>query len=218
MISFPSNFDPTQEVSGARAGLRRAGVGEQHVERTFQTPNPLTEYGFIVLNLDSRATPGMGKRTLDAIYLKLGQVEMDDMAEGVKALWNRPYVDKKRVGIFGTSYGGYTSVDGDPAPSRCVRGRVVVVAADRLAQLRHDLHRAVHVDSAGEQGGLRRRLGDDVRRRAEGPADALLRHGGQQRAPVEHDAAHLGAAARRQELRRAGRARPGALAASISSA
>ena len=52
----------------------------------------------------------MGKRTLDSIYLKLGQVEIDDMAEGVKALWSRPYVDKTRVGIYGTSYGGYSSV------------------------------------------------------------------------------------------------------------
>src|SRR5262245_42217308 len=32
------------------------------------------------------------------------------MAEGVKALWNRPYFDKTRVGIYGTSYGGYSSV------------------------------------------------------------------------------------------------------------
>jgi dipeptidyl-peptidase-4 len=52
----------------------------------------------------------MGKRTLDSIYLKLGQVEMDDMAEGVKALWSRPYLDKERVGIYGTSYGGYSSL------------------------------------------------------------------------------------------------------------
>jgi dipeptidyl-peptidase-4 len=32
------------------------------------------------------------------------------MAEGVKALWSRPYFDKTRVGIFGTSYGGYSAV------------------------------------------------------------------------------------------------------------
>ena len=32
------------------------------------------------------------------------------MAEGVKALWNRPYFDKTRVGIYGTSYGGYSAV------------------------------------------------------------------------------------------------------------
>ena len=42
--------------------------------------------------------------------MKLGQTEIDDMAEGVKALWSRPYFDKARVGIYGTSYGGYASV------------------------------------------------------------------------------------------------------------
>ena len=53
--------------------------------------------------------PGLGKRTLDSIYQKLGQAEIDDTAEGVKALWARPYVDRRRVGIFGSSYGGYVS-------------------------------------------------------------------------------------------------------------
>ena len=41
--------------------------------------------------------------------MRLGVVEIDDQAAGVKALWERPYVDKARVGIFGTSYGGYAS-------------------------------------------------------------------------------------------------------------
>jgi dipeptidyl-peptidase-4 len=62
------------------------------------------------VNLDSRAAPGRGKRVLDQIYLKLGQAEIDDMAAGVKALAGRPYVDGARVGMYGTSYGGYTSV------------------------------------------------------------------------------------------------------------
>jgi len=51
-----------------------------------------------------------GKRALDSLYLKLGQVEVDDIAEGVRALWGRPYFDRSRVGIFGTSYGGYVSL------------------------------------------------------------------------------------------------------------
>jgi dipeptidyl-peptidase-4 len=52
----------------------------------------------------------MGKHTLDAIYEKLGVTEIDDMAEGVKALGDRPYVDAGRVGMYGTSYGGYTAI------------------------------------------------------------------------------------------------------------
>ena len=70
---------------------------------------PLTEYGFLVASLDSRSAAGRGKRFLDAIYLKLGRTEIDDQAAGVKSLWNRPYVDKERVGMFGTSYGGTSS-------------------------------------------------------------------------------------------------------------
>ena len=42
---------------------------------------------------------------MDSIYLKLGVTEIDDQAAGVKSLWDRPYLDKNRVGIFGTSYG-----------------------------------------------------------------------------------------------------------------
>ena len=31
---------------------------------------------------------------------------MDDIAAGIRATWSRPYVDRTRVGIYGTSYGG----------------------------------------------------------------------------------------------------------------
>jgi dipeptidyl-peptidase 4 len=110
VISFPSNFDPSRKYPALVSVYGGPASASNTARETFVQPNPLTEYGFLVLNLDSRAAPGMGKRTLDAIYLKLGQVEMDDMAEGVKALWSRPYFDKARVGIYGTSYGGYSSL------------------------------------------------------------------------------------------------------------
>jgi dipeptidyl-peptidase-4 len=73
----------------------------------FTVPNALTEYGFLRVRLMTRAAPGLGKRTLDSIYLKLGQTELDDIVEGVKALAARRFVDSGRIGIFGTSYGGY---------------------------------------------------------------------------------------------------------------
>ena len=107
MISFPSNFDPSKKYP-ALASVYGGPAFPASSER-FTLPAAQAEYGFLVLTLDSRAVPGMGRRTLDAIYLKLGQVEMDDMAEGVKALWSRPYFDKDRVGIHGSSYGGYSA-------------------------------------------------------------------------------------------------------------
>ncbi len=108
-ISFPSNFDPSKKYPVLVTVYGGPAVGNSTNER-FQIPNPTTEYGFIVLQVEARTNPGMGRKYLDDVYLKLGQVEQDDMADGVKALWNRPYIDKNRVGIYGTSYGGYTSV------------------------------------------------------------------------------------------------------------
>jgi dipeptidyl-peptidase-4 len=70
----------------------------------------MAEYGFLIVTLGTRAEPGVGRRVLDALYLKLGQTEIDDLAEGIKALRTRPYVDGGRVGIYGTSYGGYAAL------------------------------------------------------------------------------------------------------------
>jgi dipeptidyl-peptidase-4 len=109
LIHFPSNFDPTKKYPALLSVYGGPASGGSTARETFVTPSSLTEYGFLVLNLDSRAAPGMGKRTLDSLYMKLGQTEMDDMALGVKALWSRPYFDKDRVGVYGTSYGGYSS-------------------------------------------------------------------------------------------------------------
>ena len=111
LIQFPSTFDAARKypvLVSVYAGPEFSGATV--ARETFVTPSPLTEYGFLYVTLDSRAIPGLGKRVLDNLYLKLGQTEMDDMAEGIKSLWSRPYVDKARVGIYGTSYGGYTSL------------------------------------------------------------------------------------------------------------
>ena len=108
MISFPSNFDPSKKypaIVSVYGGPASAATREKTSSGRARWPST----GSSSLSLDSRAVPGMGKRTLDAIYQKLGQVEMDDMAAGVRSLWSRPYFDRDRVGIAGTSYGGYSS-------------------------------------------------------------------------------------------------------------
>jgi len=106
-LQFPSNFDPAKKyplLVTVYAGPETNGARE-----SFVFPNMYAELGFLVATFDSRSAAGRGKQALDAIYLKLGTIEIDDQAAGVKALWDRPYVDKERVGICGTSYGGYAS-------------------------------------------------------------------------------------------------------------
>jgi dipeptidyl-peptidase-4 len=110
LIQFPSNFDGSKRYPTLVAVYGGPASSGNTARETFVAPNPLAEYGFLMVTLDSRAVPGLGKRSLDALYRKLGQVEVDDMTEGVKSLWNRAYFDKTRVGIYGTSYGGYSAV------------------------------------------------------------------------------------------------------------
>lgn len=107
LLFKPSTFDPNKKYPVLVSVY--AGPATNGARETFSMPSALTEFGFIVLSLDSRSAAGRGKRALDAIYGKLGTVEIDDQAAGVSSLKNRPYVDLTRVGIFGTSYGGYAS-------------------------------------------------------------------------------------------------------------
>ena len=107
MLHFPSDFVPYHKyplLVSVYAGPATTGARE-----TFTLTDRLTEYGFLVATFDSRSASGRGKKFLDAIYEKLGTVEIDDQAAGVRALGQRRYVNKKRVGIFGTSYGGTAS-------------------------------------------------------------------------------------------------------------
>ncbi len=108
-IAFPSTFDAIKKYPILMSVYGGPASASNTPTEQFTLPSATAEYGFLIVSLESRSIPGMGKRTLDAIYEKLGQVEMDDMAEGMKSLFVRPYVDKAHVGVQGTSYGGYSS-------------------------------------------------------------------------------------------------------------
>lgn len=108
LLHFPANFDPAKKYPLLVSVY--AGPGTNGARETFAPPTALPEYGFLVASFDSRSAGGRGKKFLDAIYGKLGVVEIDDQAAGVKSLWERPYLDKTRVGMYGGSYGGYASI------------------------------------------------------------------------------------------------------------
>src|ERR1051325_1428850 len=108
LLYRPSNFDPAKKyplLVRVYAGPETNGASEGST-----LPSALAEFGFLVATLDARTAAGRGKHFLDSIYGRLGIVEIDDQAAGVKSLWDRPYLDKNRVGIFGASYGGYASI------------------------------------------------------------------------------------------------------------
>ncbi len=215
LIQFPSTFDPARKYPVLVPVYGGPASASNTARETFVTPSAVAEYGFLIVNLDSRAAPGMGKRTLDSIYLKLGQVEIDDMAEGVKALGNRPYVDRTRVGIYGTSYGGYSSVLSIlryPDVYAAASASSPVTAWNHYDSIYTERYMWIPQENkAGYEAGSAMTLCET----AEGPPDALLRHRRQQRASLEYDAAHRGAAAVRGRASTCRLARTAATAASI---
>ncbi len=107
LLHKPSNFDPAKKYPVLFSVY--AGPATNGARESFAQPMAMTEYGFLMVTLDTRSAAGRGKRALDAIYEKLGEVEIDDLAAASRHLAKLPYVDGQRVGIFGTSYGGYAS-------------------------------------------------------------------------------------------------------------
>lgn len=107
-ISKPSKFDPTKKyplLVSVYGGPESSGVGETYTES-----DPFSEFGFIVAWFDGRGTFGRGRAFLDTVYRKLGIVEIDDQAAGVRALSKKSFIDASKVGIYGASYGGYASI------------------------------------------------------------------------------------------------------------
>ncbi|XP_049546146.1 venom dipeptidyl peptidase 4 isoform X1 [Anopheles darlingi] len=64
----------------------------------------------VYAKIDGRGSGLRGDRLLYQIYRKLGTVEIEDQIAGARKLAEKlPYIDSKRVAIWGWSYGGYAS-------------------------------------------------------------------------------------------------------------
>jgi len=69
--------------------------------------NLLVEKGYIVLDMDYRASKGYGRDWRTAIYRQMGHPELEDYVDGAKWLAANQQGDIDRVGIYGGSYGGF---------------------------------------------------------------------------------------------------------------
>lgn len=69
----------------------------------------LAQNGIIVFGVDNRGTGGRGAQFKKQVYRQLGEFEVTDHIEAVKFLRTLPYIDSERIGIWGWSYGGYTT-------------------------------------------------------------------------------------------------------------
>jgi dipeptidyl aminopeptidase/acylaminoacyl peptidase len=69
--------------------------------------NLLVDSGYVVLDLDYRASEGYGRDWRTAIYRQMGTPELQDYLDGLSWLVENRQGDRDRAGIYGGSYGGF---------------------------------------------------------------------------------------------------------------
>jgi dipeptidyl-peptidase-4 len=81
----------------------------------------MAQHGYVVFRLDNRGSSRRERSFTDVIYGKLGQHEVEDQVAGIDFLRTLPYVDAKRIGVYGWSYGGFMAL------------RMLEAASDKIA-------------------------------------------------------------------------------------
>ena len=108
----PPNFDSNKKYPLFM--FLYGGPGSQQVKNSFGWTNyywyqMLAQNGYIVACVDNRGTGGKGSEFKKMTYKELGKYELVDQINAAKYFGNLDYIDSKRIGIQGWSYGGYMS-------------------------------------------------------------------------------------------------------------
>jgi dipeptidyl aminopeptidase/acylaminoacyl peptidase len=110
----PKGFDPNRaEKYPAVIFIHGAGYTQNsHLgfpyyfrEQMFHTL--LNQHGYVVLDMDYRASAGYGRDWRTAIYRQMGHPEVEDLQDGIDWLAQHRNVDTSRIGAYGGSYGGF---------------------------------------------------------------------------------------------------------------
>ena len=111
-VYTPKDFDPSRTypavmfVHGA-GYLQNIHYGWSNYFREFMFHTLLTRQGYVVIDMDFRASAGYGRDWRTAIYRQMGTPELEDLEDGVAWLVKNKNVDPQRVGVYGGSYGGF---------------------------------------------------------------------------------------------------------------
>ena len=111
----PSNFDPKKKypvvvyVYGEPSAGTVDDVYGNHDNYLYN--GNMSDDGYIQVALDNRGTPSLrGAAWRKAIYRRIGQINIRDMAMGVRKILEFPYIDKDRVAVWGWSSGGSSTL------------------------------------------------------------------------------------------------------------
>lgn len=111
-VYLPADHDPARKypavvfVHGA-GYLQNSDYGWPDYFREGMFHSLLNEHGYVVIDMDYRASEGYGREWRTAIYRRMGVPELEDYVDGVNYMVENYGVDRDRIGIYGGSYGGF---------------------------------------------------------------------------------------------------------------
>jgi len=108
----PPNFDATKKYPLFM--FVYGGPGSQEVTNSFGWTEyfwhqMLAQKGYVVACVDNRGTGGKGSEFKKITYKQLGKLETIDQIDAANYFGDLNYIEEKRIGIQGWSYGGYMS-------------------------------------------------------------------------------------------------------------
>jgi dipeptidyl-peptidase-4 len=110
MILKPADFDPTRRYpvfQHTYGGPHAPQVKNAWGGATGLFFQLLAQRGIIVWVCDNRTASGKGAVSAWPAYKRLGELELQDIEDGLTWLKREPWVDPARIGISGWSYGGF---------------------------------------------------------------------------------------------------------------
>jgi dipeptidyl-peptidase 4 len=108
----PLHFDPSKRYPAIVDVY--GGPGVQRVLNNWHGSSftqILTRAGYVVFTLDNRGSAFRGTAFQAPIHRKMGDVEVTDQVQGAHWLGSQSFVDPKRIGVWGWSYGGYMTLN-----------------------------------------------------------------------------------------------------------
>lgn len=106
-ITYPLGFDPSKKYPVVFTIY--GGPDSKNIYNRWPGVNPswYARNGIIQFRVDHRGSGQFGKRGNDYLYRSLGKWEILDYADAVKWLRTKSWADPEKIGMTGSSYGGY---------------------------------------------------------------------------------------------------------------
>lgn len=112
-VYTPNNDEPNRPavvfIHGA-GYLQNAHQGWSGYFREFMFHSFLVQQGYVVLDMDYRASQGYGRDWRTEIYQRMGTPEVEDLADGIDWLVENKNVGRDRICTYGGSYGGFLTL------------------------------------------------------------------------------------------------------------